>query len=156
MPDLTFAAAADWVRANETTISSLADQPPREVEQREDVGKALLRLGMALDAYDPGRAVSLLEALQPEPVLADLRQIMGQLGPVRIGRLIGWLVKDGPAGADTLLGPLVDGGDVAASYIHACLVEPVRPTLLLRLYEPSRLAALLEVCRGPDLAQEAA
>lgn len=155
MPDLSFAAAAAWVRLNEPEAPGLGSQPPTGVEQSPAVEKALARLGDALSppgdvAHDP------LPALCTEQAVDELRQIMAQLGAVRVARLVGWLVKDGPAGAAALVGPLLDAEGHAASYIRTCLSEATRPTLLSRIYDPARLAALLVASRVIAETREAA
>jgi hypothetical protein len=157
VPDLEIASVLDWFRQEAPDRPDVLEQPVTPTEAHPDVAQALARLGQALDEAASKDRNGLAAKLRTTPVRDELRAVMGQLGFPRTLRLLDWLMQAGLPESDAILAALLEADPSGVGqYLQATLAGAARPTLLERIYAPSRLAALMAACEPADGKQVAA
>lgn len=150
MPDLSSTAVAAWLREIDPDLASHSSHMTSAVETAPDAGEALQTLGAGLDRARARRADRLAKALSRDPERDRLRTILGQIGPPRRLRLLGWLTEIAPADerlVHALTAPEATG---AAETIHHTLLALHRQQVLQRLVQSDRIEALLAACEHPQ------
>lgn len=148
MPNLSTSTVTSWLQEQEPTVAVRWKGAVRPVEDDAAVQNRLIELGEVLDRYLNHDAQSLSETLREEPVLGSLRQILAQLGPARLLRVLHWLSFTGlPEGGQVLGGLMRDEATGAGQALRAFVQELHREELLARIFSRQRLQVLLAACQ---------
>lgn len=144
MPDLQRASAIDWLYTVEPAFSRRLTAPVRPIEDVAAVHPLLVTLGTALDQqlgqWPEGLVPKLLEGS------SLLQDVLAQLGPARLLRLLAWFETAGlPRGEELIDALLRDERSEAGRHLRATLGELQRQSLLARIFHPDRLALLQSV-----------
>lgn len=142
MPDLSPDAARAWFVDHVPGLDHLADRLVTPIERDPAVAKSLVELGAALEQA-LGREGGVV-ALGREPAALLLRQILEQLGPMRLVRILSWLVET-PDGRSIAVQMLGSGDD--PSELRATLHELNKQAVLSRIFAPERIDTLLRACK---------
>jgi hypothetical protein len=154
---LEISSVLDWFRHEEPNRPDILEQPVTPAEADPGAGKALARLGQALDAAAASNPAGLATGLLRGPLRDEFRALMGQLGFPRTLRLLHWLMQAGlPEGDAVLAAVLEPDPSGIGQYLQAILAGAAKPTLLERIYAPDRLAVLMAACEPADALRVAA
>jgi hypothetical protein len=149
MPDLTKSTVIAWLEQREPSVAILAGGAVRPLEDDAEVRTALGKLGHALDA-SLNRDASVLSGQLCEPsIQTGLRDVLVQLGPARLLRVLHWLTFSGlPAGEKVVAGLLEDEPSGTGAKLRAAVQHLHRQALLARIFSKDRLRILLNACQG--------
>ncbi|MDT8278690.1 hypothetical protein RQ734_21775 [Roseomonas mucosa] len=149
MPDLSKSTVTSWLQEREPAVATLWDGAVRPVEDDPDVRAALAELGEALDQSLNRDARQLSAVLRDEPVQDSLRQVLAQLGPARLLRVLHWLSFAGLPEGGAVLKDLLQNDPTGAGQVLRAAVEKLhRQELLARIFSRGRLEVLLAACQG--------
>lgn len=147
MPDLHRSSALAWLNGVAPSFARRCSAAIRPLEDVAAVHPLLVEFGAALDRACDARPACVVPALLGGAAGAELREVLAQLGPARLLRLLAWF--DGaplPEHERLREALLADGLSDAGEVLHAMLRELHRQALLARIFSPDRLAALLRAC----------
>jgi hypothetical protein len=154
MPDLSKAKVETWLETQDSEVAKRWGGAVRPIENDADVQNALREMGHTLDQSLNNNAGRLSATLQGNPTQATLRNVLVQLGPARLFRLLHWFSAAGLPEAEKVVGGLLqDEPSGVGQMLRAAVQEMHRQELLARLFSRGRLETLLAACQS---SQEAA
>jgi len=143
MPDLERQSSIAWLHAVEPEVSSRLGVPVRPIEDLPEIRPLLVALGRALDQPDAHIPGGLAIGLATGDTVEILREVLAQLGPARLLRVLAWLDTAPLAQGEEVLNALVqDNHSEAGRAIQGILHALHRQALLARIFHPDRLAML--------------
>ena len=149
MPDLSRTKVETWLESQDSEMAKLWGGAVRPIEDDADVRSALSEMGHTLDQSLNKDAGKLSSTLQSNPAQAALRNVLVQLGPARLFRLLHWLSAAGLPDAEKVVsGLLQDEPSGIGQMLRAAVQEMHRQELLARLFSRGRLETLLAACQG--------
>ncbi len=149
--DFESSSAGNLIRRQRPRRPEIIEQPATSADAQSEIDRALEQLGQALDEAAARDRVGLAAQLLTDPVRADLRALMGQLGFPKVLRLLDRLMRAGlPENESVLSAVLEPDATGIGQYLQAALAEAARRNLLERIYAPERLAALMAACEPAD------
>ena len=149
MPDLSKTKVETWLESQGSGVAKLWGGAVRPIEDDADVRSALSEMGHTLDRSINKDAGKLSATLQSNPTQAALRNILVQLGPARLFRLLHWFSAAGLPDAGKVVGGLLqDEPSGIGQMLRAAVQEMHRQELLARLFSRGRLEILLAACQG--------
>jgi len=143
MPDLHRSSAIAWLSAVEPGFDGRLTAPMRPIEDLAAIHPLLVELGEALDHVRARQPDQLVPMLLDETTVSTLREVLAQLGPARMLRLIAWFEDGDLSESERLFDALVrDDLSAAGQLLRNMLRELHRQALLARIFSLERLALL--------------
>ena len=145
MPNLQRQSSIAWLHAIEPEFSRRVGQPVRAIEDLAEVHPRLVDLGTSLDELTSAEPSEIETRLLADDTVRHLREVLAQLGPARLLRVLAWIETAPPRGEEILDALVQDDRTDAGHALRGILRELQRQALLARIFHPDRLALLQAV-----------